>query len=75
MAEDVLQTVEKVTKEKDAIHKEKIETLASLENSRQTNEKLQNEVTIFKCFYLKSIAWFVSDLDLSWSVYAVKYVF
>lgn len=56
MAEDVLQAVEKVTKEKDAIHKEKIETLASLENSRQTNEKLQNEVITFKCFYVKSFA-------------------
>lgn len=48
--------MEKVTKEKDAIHQEKIETLASLENSRQTNEKLQNEVIIFKCFYMKSIS-------------------
>ncbi|OXB84922.1 UNVERIFIED_CONTAM: hypothetical protein H355_016044 [Colinus virginianus] len=55
-AEEVLQTVEKVTKEKDAIHQEKIETLASLENSRQTNEKLQNEVIIFKCSYMKTIA-------------------
>lgn len=44
LAEDVFQAVEQVTKEKDAIHKEKIETLASLENSRQTNQKLQNEV-------------------------------
>uniref|UniRef100_A0A8D2M2R0 CAP-Gly domain containing linker protein 1 n=1 Tax=Zonotrichia albicollis TaxID=44394 RepID=A0A8D2M2R0_ZONAL len=44
LAEDVSQAVEQVTKEKDAIHKEKIETLASLENSRQTNQKLQNEV-------------------------------
>ncbi|XP_061865626.1 CAP-Gly domain-containing linker protein 1 isoform X2 [Colius striatus] len=48
MAEDVFQTVEKVTKEKDAIHKEKIETLASLESSRQTNEKLQNELDMLK---------------------------
>ncbi|XP_010189222.1 PREDICTED: CAP-Gly domain-containing linker protein 1 isoform X2 [Mesitornis unicolor] len=48
MAEDVFQAVEKVTKEKDAIHKEKIETLASLENSRQTNEKLQNELDVLK---------------------------
>ncbi|XP_027734435.1 CAP-Gly domain-containing linker protein 1 isoform X7 [Empidonax traillii] len=48
MAEDVFQAVEQVTKEKDAIHKEKIETLASLENSRQTNEKLQNELDMLK---------------------------
>ncbi|XP_064322176.1 CAP-Gly domain-containing linker protein 1 isoform X8 [Phalacrocorax carbo] len=48
MAEDVFQAVEKVTKEKDAIHKEKIETLASLENSRQANEKLQNELDMLK---------------------------
>uniref|UniRef100_A0A8C3BTP7 CAP-Gly domain containing linker protein 1 n=1 Tax=Cairina moschata TaxID=8855 RepID=A0A8C3BTP7_CAIMO len=54
MAEDVLQTVEKVTKEKDAIHKEKIETLASLENSRQTNEKLQNELDMLKQNNLKN---------------------
>uniref|UniRef100_A0A8B9YZY0 CAP-Gly domain containing linker protein 1 n=1 Tax=Buteo japonicus TaxID=224669 RepID=A0A8B9YZY0_9AVES len=54
MAEDVFQTVEKVTKEKDAIHKEKIETLASLENSRQTNEKLQNELDMLKQNNLKN---------------------
>ncbi|XP_064888973.1 CAP-Gly domain-containing linker protein 1 isoform X14 [Columba livia] len=54
MAEDVLQAVEKVTKEKDAIHKEKIETLASLENSRQTNEKLQNELDMLKQNNLKN---------------------
>ncbi|XP_054700527.1 CAP-Gly domain-containing linker protein 1 isoform X3 [Grus americana] len=54
MAEDVFQTVEKVTKEKDAIHQEKIETLASLENSRQTNEKLQNELDMLKQNNLKN---------------------
>ncbi|XP_010131103.1 PREDICTED: CAP-Gly domain-containing linker protein 1 isoform X1 [Buceros rhinoceros silvestris] len=54
MAEDVFQAVEKVTKEKDAIHKEKIETLASLENSRQTNEKLQNELDMLKQNNLKN---------------------
>ncbi|XP_009996719.1 PREDICTED: CAP-Gly domain-containing linker protein 1 isoform X4 [Chaetura pelagica] len=54
VAEDVFQTVEKVTKEKDAIHKEKIETLASLENSRQTNEKLQNELDMLKQNNLKN---------------------
>ncbi|KAM6403973.1 CAP-Gly domain-containing linker protein 1 isoform 5-T6 [Rhynochetos jubatus] len=54
MAEDVFQTVEKVTREKDAIHKEKIETLASLENSRQTNEKLQNELDMLKQNNLKN---------------------
>ncbi|XP_050762391.1 CAP-Gly domain-containing linker protein 1 isoform X5 [Gymnogyps californianus] len=54
IAEDVFQTVEKVTKEKDAIHKEKIETLASLENSRQTNEKLQNELDMLKQNNLKN---------------------
>ncbi|XP_037231401.1 CAP-Gly domain-containing linker protein 1 isoform X7 [Falco rusticolus] len=54
MAEDVFQTVEKVTKEKDAIHKEKIETLACLENSRQTNEKLQNELDMLKQNSLKN---------------------
>lgn len=50
LAEDVFQAVEQVTKEKDAIHKEKIETLASLENSRQTNQKLQNEVITLNAF-------------------------
>ncbi|XP_027507694.1 CAP-Gly domain-containing linker protein 1 isoform X9 [Corapipo altera] len=54
MAEDVFQAVEQVTKEKDAIHKEKIETLASLENSRQTNEKLQNELDMLKQNNLKN---------------------
>ncbi|XP_030356654.1 CAP-Gly domain-containing linker protein 1 isoform X17 [Strigops habroptila] len=54
IADDVIQTVEKVTKEKDAIHKEKIETLASLENSRQTNEKLQNELDMLKQNNLKN---------------------
>ncbi|XP_064024382.1 CAP-Gly domain-containing linker protein 1 isoform X12 [Pogoniulus pusillus] len=53
-AEDVFQAVEKVTKEKDAIHKEKIETLASLENSRQANEKLQNELDTLKQNNLKN---------------------
>ncbi|XP_046784002.1 CAP-Gly domain-containing linker protein 1 isoform X14 [Gallus gallus] len=53
-AEEVLQTMEKVTKEKDAIHQEKIETLASLENSRQTNEKLQNELDMLKQNNLKN---------------------
>uniref|UniRef100_A0A8B9GBQ2 CAP-Gly domain containing linker protein 1 n=1 Tax=Amazona collaria TaxID=241587 RepID=A0A8B9GBQ2_9PSIT len=38
----------------DAIHKEKIETLASLENSRQTNEKLQNELDMLKQNNLKN---------------------
>lgn len=46
--------MEKVTKEKDAIHQEKIETLASLENSRQTNEKLQNELDMLKQNNLKN---------------------
>uniref|UniRef100_A0A669PC49 CAP-Gly domain containing linker protein 1 n=1 Tax=Phasianus colchicus TaxID=9054 RepID=A0A669PC49_PHACC len=39
---------------KDAIHQEKIETLASLENSRQTNEKLQNELDMLKQNNLKN---------------------
>ncbi|XP_041266070.1 CAP-Gly domain-containing linker protein 1 isoform X3 [Onychostruthus taczanowskii] len=54
LAEDVFQAVEQVTKEKDAIHKEKIETLASLENSRQTNQKLQNELDMLKQNNLKN---------------------
>ncbi|NXD07282.1 CLIP1 protein, partial [Nothocercus nigrocapillus] len=54
MAEDAFQIVEQVTKEKDALHKEKIETLASLENSRQTNEKLQNELDMLKQNNLKN---------------------
>nr|XP_021400289.1 CAP-Gly domain-containing linker protein 1 isoform X8 [Lonchura striata domestica] len=54
VAEDVFQAVEQVTKEKDAIHKEKIETLASLENSRQTNQKLQNELDMLKQNNLKN---------------------
>uniref|UniRef100_A0A8B9ZEL0 CAP-Gly domain containing linker protein 1 n=1 Tax=Anas platyrhynchos TaxID=8839 RepID=A0A8B9ZEL0_ANAPL len=44
MAEDVLQTVEK----------KRFETLASLENSRQTNEKLQNELDMLKQNNLKN---------------------
>lgn len=55
MAEDALQMVEQVTKEKDALHKEKTETLASLEDSKHTNQKLQNEVTTFKCSYMKIV--------------------
>ncbi|XP_068767829.1 CAP-Gly domain-containing linker protein 1 isoform X7 [Struthio camelus] len=54
MAEDAFQIVEQVTKEKDALHKEKIETLASLENSRQTNEKLQSELDTLKQNNLKN---------------------
>ncbi|XP_030814564.1 CAP-Gly domain-containing linker protein 1 isoform X4 [Camarhynchus parvulus] len=54
LAEDVSQAVEQVTKEKDAIHKEKIETLASLETSRQTNQKLQNELDMLKQNNLKN---------------------
>ncbi|XP_015499634.1 CAP-Gly domain-containing linker protein 1 isoform X7 [Parus major] len=54
LTEDVFQAVEQVTKEKDAIHKEKIETLASLENSRQTNQKLQNELDMLKQNNLKN---------------------
>ncbi|XP_038008178.1 CAP-Gly domain-containing linker protein 1 isoform X9 [Motacilla alba alba] len=54
LAEDVFQAVEQVTKEKDAIHKEKIETLASLENTRQTNQKLQNELDMLKQNNLKN---------------------
>ncbi|XP_005055148.1 PREDICTED: CAP-Gly domain-containing linker protein 1 isoform X10 [Ficedula albicollis] len=54
LAEDVFQAVEQVTREKDAIHKEKIETLASLENSRQTNQKLQNELDMLKQNNLKN---------------------
>ncbi|XP_041344402.1 CAP-Gly domain-containing linker protein 1 isoform X3 [Pyrgilauda ruficollis] len=54
LADDVFQAVEQVTKEKDAIHKEKIETLASLENSRQTNQKLQNELDMLKQNNLKN---------------------
>ncbi|XP_014109313.1 PREDICTED: CAP-Gly domain-containing linker protein 1 isoform X1 [Pseudopodoces humilis] len=54
VTEDVFQAVEQVTKEKDAIHKEKIETLASLENSRQTNQKLQNELDMLKQNNLKN---------------------
>ncbi|XP_056359877.1 CAP-Gly domain-containing linker protein 1 isoform X2 [Oenanthe melanoleuca] len=54
LAEDVFQAVEQVAREKDAIHKEKIETLASLENSRQTNQKLQNELDMLKQNNLKN---------------------
>uniref|UniRef100_A0A8C5UIN1 CAP-Gly domain containing linker protein 1 n=1 Tax=Malurus cyaneus samueli TaxID=2593467 RepID=A0A8C5UIN1_9PASS len=54
LAEDVFQAVEQVTKEKDAIHKEKIETLACLADSRQTNEKLQNELDMLKQNNLKN---------------------
>ncbi|XP_073169440.1 CAP-Gly domain-containing linker protein 1 isoform X14 [Lepidochelys kempii] len=54
MAEDALQVVEQVTKEKDALHQEKINTLASLEDSRQTNQKLQNELDKLKQNSLKN---------------------
>ncbi|XP_061459005.1 CAP-Gly domain-containing linker protein 1 isoform X11 [Rhineura floridana] len=47
-AEDALQIVEQVTKEKDALHKEKMETLASLEDSKQANQKLQKELESLK---------------------------
>uniref|UniRef100_A0A8C3TJ56 CAP-Gly domain containing linker protein 1 n=1 Tax=Chelydra serpentina TaxID=8475 RepID=A0A8C3TJ56_CHESE len=54
MAEDALQVVEQVTKEKDALHQEKIDTLASLEDSRQTNQKLKNELDKLKQNSLKN---------------------
>uniref|UniRef100_A0A8C0H8G9 CAP-Gly domain containing linker protein 1 n=1 Tax=Chelonoidis abingdonii TaxID=106734 RepID=A0A8C0H8G9_CHEAB len=54
MAEDALQVVEQVTKEKDALHQEKTDTLASLEDSRQTNQKLQNELDKLKQNSLKN---------------------
>uniref|UniRef100_K7FXE4 CAP-Gly domain containing linker protein 1 n=1 Tax=Pelodiscus sinensis TaxID=13735 RepID=K7FXE4_PELSI len=54
MAEDALQVVEQMTKEKDALHKEKVNTLASLEDSRQRNQKLQNELDKLKQNNLKN---------------------
>ncbi|XP_066465645.1 CAP-Gly domain-containing linker protein 1 isoform X3 [Tiliqua scincoides] len=53
-AEDALQIVEQVTKEKDALQQEKMETLASLEDSRQANQKLQKELQILKQNNLKN---------------------
>ena len=47
-AEDAMQTVEQMTKEK-------TETLASLEDPKQTNEKLQNELDTLKENNLKNV--------------------
>ena len=47
-AEDAMQTVEQMTKEK-------TETLASLEDPKQTNEKLQNELNTLKENNLKNV--------------------
>ncbi|XP_038619692.1 CAP-Gly domain-containing linker protein 1 isoform X4 [Tachyglossus aculeatus] len=47
-AEDALQVMEQMTKEK-------TETLASLEDTRQINEKLQNELDTLKCNNLKNV--------------------
>ncbi|XP_053225951.1 CAP-Gly domain-containing linker protein 1 isoform X10 [Podarcis raffonei] len=53
-AEDALQIVEQVTKEKEVLHKEKMETLTSLEDSRQANQKLQKELHALKGSAVKS---------------------
>ncbi|XP_033030113.1 CAP-Gly domain-containing linker protein 1 isoform X8 [Lacerta agilis] len=53
-AEDALQIVEQVTKEKEVLHKEKMDTLTSLEDSRQANQKLQKELDALKGSALKS---------------------
>ena len=48
--EDAMQIVEQMTKEK-------TETLASLEDPKQTNEKLQNEVIRFKWLFVQRTAY------------------
>ncbi|XP_025018839.1 CAP-Gly domain-containing linker protein 1 isoform X12 [Python bivittatus] len=53
-AEDALQIVEQVAREKDALHKEKMETLASLEDSKQVNQKLKRELGTLKESHLKN---------------------
>ncbi|XP_053135394.1 CAP-Gly domain-containing linker protein 1 isoform X14 [Hemicordylus capensis] len=53
-AEDALQIVEQVTKEKEALSHEKMETLASLEASKQANQKLQKELDSLKQNNLKN---------------------
>ncbi|XP_039218484.1 CAP-Gly domain-containing linker protein 1 isoform X16 [Crotalus tigris] len=47
-AEDALQIVEQVTKEKDILQKEKMEILASFEDSKQVNHKLKKELDTLK---------------------------
>lgn len=49
-AEDAMRVIEQMTKEKS-------ETLASLEDTKQTNEKLQNEVIRFKCLFVQRTAY------------------
>ncbi|XP_054851877.1 CAP-Gly domain-containing linker protein 1 isoform X8 [Eublepharis macularius] len=53
-AEDALQIVEQVTKEKDDLQKEKREALTSLEDSRRANQKLQKELDTLKQNSLKN---------------------
>ncbi|XP_060641990.2 CAP-Gly domain-containing linker protein 1 isoform X13 [Anolis sagrei] len=53
-AEDALQIVEQVTKEKEALQKEKNEILASLEDSKRANQKLQKELEGLKEKNLRS---------------------
>lgn len=49
-AEDAMRVIEQMTKEKS-------ETLASLEDTKQTNEKLQNEVIRFKWLFVQRTAY------------------
>ncbi|XP_063171688.1 CAP-Gly domain-containing linker protein 1 isoform X5 [Candoia aspera] len=53
-AEDALQIVEQVTKEKEILSKEKMESLASLEDSKQVNQKLKKELDTLKESHLKN---------------------
>ncbi|KAJ7309803.1 hypothetical protein JRQ81_007872 [Phrynocephalus forsythii] len=63
-AEDALQIVEQVTKEKETLHKEKMETLASLEDLKQVNQKLQRELDTLKEQNLKNQEEFKKSQDL-----------
>uniref|UniRef100_A0A8C6YFI9 CAP-Gly domain containing linker protein 1 n=1 Tax=Naja naja TaxID=35670 RepID=A0A8C6YFI9_NAJNA len=53
-AEDALQIVEQVTKEKDILHKEKTEILAFLEDAKQLNQKLKTELDALKESHVKN---------------------
>uniref|UniRef100_A0A8D0BN68 CAP-Gly domain containing linker protein 1 n=1 Tax=Salvator merianae TaxID=96440 RepID=A0A8D0BN68_SALMN len=63
-AEEALQIVEQVTKEKDALHKEKVETLASLKDFKEANQKLKQELDTLKESHLKDREELQKSLEL-----------
>uniref|UniRef100_A0A8D0BPF9 CAP-Gly domain containing linker protein 1 n=1 Tax=Salvator merianae TaxID=96440 RepID=A0A8D0BPF9_SALMN len=66
-AEEALQIVEQVTKEKDALHKEKVETLASLKDFKEANQKLKQELDT-----LKEILNFLAEAEKSQQLAALQ---